>query len=350
MKNAKPGDVITIAAGDYLGVKTGTTQNRAGWFVSMASGTAAAPITLRGASSTAKPVLHGGSNSDAYILHMIGANYWKIENIIWSTGAKGLIFDGCNNMILDGLEVFNVGDEGVHFRDGSSNNLIQNSWIHDTGRGSPGFGEGVYIGSADGTNQADGSPYNQLCHDNRVSNCRFGPNIAAEAVDIKERTKRAIVEHCTFDATGTDNKNSVDSVINVKGNDAIVRYNTIKRAGNPNILWAFKIYSVWSAGDDSGMNNQFTNNDLYLDDDTTAVLYVQQGRTGLVSQNTRYPSGTMWVGTVKDTTPQSVPTTSGATFTWMPVGDAMIRDGTNVDKNYAKDLTMDLNSIRGIES
>jgi hypothetical protein len=42
-------------------------------------------------------------------------------------------FNSINNLITN-VEVYNIGDEGVHFRDGSSYNTLDNSNIHDTGK------------------------------------------------------------------------------------------------------------------------------------------------------------------------------------------------------------------------
>ncbi|SDW02935.1 hypothetical protein SAMN05216215_100112 [Saccharopolyspora shandongensis] len=40
----------------------------------------------------------------------------------------------------------NTRDEGVYFRATSSDNVIQRSFVHDTGTEQPQFGEGVYFG------------------------------------------------------------------------------------------------------------------------------------------------------------------------------------------------------------
>ena len=58
------------------------------------------------------------------------------------------MLDGSVGTVIDGVEVFDIGDEGVHFRSCSSDGVLRNSFIHDTGRNSPQYGEGVYVGSA----------------------------------------------------------------------------------------------------------------------------------------------------------------------------------------------------------
>ncbi|MEV6231410.1 hypothetical protein AB0L88_26505 [Saccharopolyspora shandongensis] len=78
----------------------------------------------------------------------------------------------------------NTRDEGVHFRATSSDNVIQRSFVHDTGTEQPQYGEGVYFGSAesnwdkygDTPGQPDRSDRNQSL-DNRL-----GPAAARQAV------------------------------------------------------------------------------------------------------------------------------------------------------------------------
>jgi len=99
---------------------------------------------------------------------------------------------------------------------GSSNNLVKGCIIRDTGKRSEddkGFGEGVYVGS-------DRSAHNRFdpnCNNNFIENCVFGPNISAEALDIKEGTERTVVRNNTFFASGVSGVNSADSFIDLKG-------------------------------------------------------------------------------------------------------------------------------------
>ncbi|WCF06548.1 right-handed parallel beta-helix repeat-containing protein [Paenibacillus thiaminolyticus] len=114
-----------------------------------------------------------------------------------------------DHTLITDVEVYETGMEAVHFRDGSSYNTIENSRIHDTGTTGPGYGEGVYVGSA------EGASYNQNTHYNTIRNVVFGPNVAAEHVDIKERTIGTLVENCTFYGEGISGANYADSFIDV---------------------------------------------------------------------------------------------------------------------------------------
>ncbi|WP_162060939.1 right-handed parallel beta-helix repeat-containing protein [Undibacterium sp. KW1] len=61
---------------------------------------------------------------------------------------KGIILDTSSNNVLQNLTVHDVDDEGIHFRAFSTDNVLKNSHIYNTGKKQAGFGEGVYIGSA----------------------------------------------------------------------------------------------------------------------------------------------------------------------------------------------------------
>ena len=135
LASARPGDVLTIADGEYL------PDQR---LVASASGTEAAPITLRG---SRQAILRTKNPSGDYGLHITG-DHWRIEGITVAHATKGIVLDGSVGTVIDGVEVYDIGDEGVHFRQCSSDGVLRNSFIHDTGRNSPQYGEGVYVGSA----------------------------------------------------------------------------------------------------------------------------------------------------------------------------------------------------------
>ena len=131
---------------------------------------------------------------------------------------KGIVLDGANHNLLSQLTVEDIDQEGIHFRTFSSNNVLQYSHVHDTGLGSPGYGEGVYIGSANSNwgSLTGGQP--DTSDDNCVAYNTIGPNVAAEGVDIKEGTTGGIVVGNRYDATGISGQNYADSFVDAKGN------------------------------------------------------------------------------------------------------------------------------------
>ena len=126
LKEVKSNDHIELADGEYHGV-----------FVARGTG----PITLSG---SRKAIL----SSNTYGLHLEGCSRWNVKGFTIHNSKKGLVLDKSNNNIIDNIEVHHIDEEGIHFRQGSSDNVLQNSYVHNTGLKAPGFGEGVYIGSA----------------------------------------------------------------------------------------------------------------------------------------------------------------------------------------------------------
>ena len=210
--SVQPGGVIQLADGSYVGN-----------FVATVSGAAAAPITLQGSRNA---ILDGNSLTAGYVLYLNGVSYWRLVGFTVTNGQKGIMTDNANYNVIDGVRVYNIGYEGVHFRTFSTHNTIQNSEITDTGVTSAGYGEGVYLGSAN-SNWAtytgglpDTSDYNQ------VLNNHIGPNVSAEAVDIKEGTTGGQVSGNYFQSAGLSGVNSADSWVDVKGNDYLISGNT----------------------------------------------------------------------------------------------------------------------------
>ena len=204
---ARPGDVIRIADGTYRGN-----------FVAAVSGTADAPITLWGSRAA---ILDGGTIETGYGLHLRG-DHWVLSGFSVRNTRKGIMCDGARHNRLEALEVSRIGEEGVHFRSFSSDNRLERSWIHDVGRLTPRFGEGVYIGSAfsNWPEQSGGKP--DLCDRNRVIANLIGPDVPAECVDAKEGSSDGEVRDNVFLAgSARDARACVD----LKGNRYTVEGN-----------------------------------------------------------------------------------------------------------------------------
>lgn len=204
----KPGQTIELADGTYAGKFTGT-----------AKASLERPIILSG---THRAVLDGGSTKEAgYVLHLKGAEYWRIEGITVTNGQKGVILDNASFNVLDRIIVHTVGDEAVHFRANSSYNVIKGSFIHNTGKRKPGYGEGVYIGSAQSNMKNDKSDYNSVI-DNMI-----GPNVTAEHIDAKEYSSHGLISGNKLNGDGQTSENFTVSSVFIKGNDYIVRGNVV---------------------------------------------------------------------------------------------------------------------------
>ncbi|WP_329429957.1 discoidin domain-containing protein [Streptosporangium sp. NBC_01495] len=227
LAGAQPGQTIRLAAGEYRGA-----------FATQRAGTASAPITLTGPagavlvndgpSGTAPSCPAPGNGWDSgYGLWLYGAPYWKLTGFTVKDSKKGIVLDNSHHVTIDQVYVHHTDDEAVHFRRSSSDGVIQNSRIDNTGLVQAGYGEAVYIGSANS---------NWSCHGNsggvdrsdrvKVLNNVIGPNVAAEHVDIKEGTFDGVIRGNTFNGRGISGQNSADSWIDAKGIGYLIEGNT----------------------------------------------------------------------------------------------------------------------------
>jgi hypothetical protein len=337
---AQPGDVIIIAAGATLTGNRTTSGDPGGQglFYSGQSGTSSSKIVLKSADTQNPATLKGlAVNDGSYGLHITG-DYWEIRDIKVETAQKGIMLDNASYNLISHVEVFNIGDEGVHFRDGGDYNIIEYSYIHDVGKYQPGYGEGVYVGSAYST-----AAYAKDVHYSIIRNNTIGPNVTAEHIDIKEYTIGTIVENNIFNGTGISNKNSADSFIDVKGNDAIIRYNTGYRNNNSNVKHAFEVHAAVNGW---GENNDFHHNTVYMDIDTPYIVNVPTGSAKACS-NFRDPAGSMYSAKVtvyycgENPNPPEAPVSGpNGSLIFSASDDSYVRGGSYATKNYGQDIKM----------
>jgi hypothetical protein len=226
MVTAVPGTVIRLTDGEYR------FPTR---LVASASGTAAKPITLRGSRGA---MIRTGNTFGDYGLSITG-DYWRVEGLTVAHASKGIVLDGSVGTVLDGVEIYDIGEEGVRFRSCSSDSVLRNSFIHDTGVNGAGYGEGAYVGSAEATWSTFGCP-------DAVERVALGDNtertliegnvfadVPAEGVDVKEGTDSGTVRGNTFRRTGNSGQHQGDSAIDVKGDNWLIEDNTVVDSGAP---------------------------------------------------------------------------------------------------------------------
>ncbi|MEV6282929.1 hypothetical protein [Kribbella sp. NPDC051770] len=208
LKDAAPGTSIALADGRY-----------AGKFVTTASGTADRPIWLCGGAGA---VLDGDNVRGGYVLHLDKAQYWRLVGFTVTNGQKGVMADTTTGTVIQGLTVHGIGDEAIHLRANSTDNVVLANTIRDTGKRRDKFGEGVYIGSA----VSNWCTVNDCKPDrsdrNVVKGNKIGPT-TSEAVDVKEGTTGGLLEGNTFDGSALS---GADSWVDVKGNNWLIRGNT----------------------------------------------------------------------------------------------------------------------------
>jgi hypothetical protein len=208
LRDATPGTVIGLADGVYDGT-----------FEASASGTAEAPIWLCGGSNA---VLRGPGPDDGTVLHLDGVRYWRLVGFTVREGQKGVMADGTRDTVLQDLTVTEIGDEAVHLRKNSTDNVVRGLTVSDTGSRRVKFGEGIYVGSAV-SNWCDLTACEPDRSDRNVVVANTISDTAAESVDIKEGTTGGVLADNTFDGAGM--RGEADSWVDVKGNGWLVQGN-----------------------------------------------------------------------------------------------------------------------------
>jgi len=232
LKAAAPGHLIIMAPGTYH-----PTSHSSGFHhveISNKMGTATQPIVLCG---TRDAILDGGSTSGPTPVTIINSKYITVAGFTVQNGLKGISLQHTTSSIVDNVKVTNIGMEGIHIQDASSYNTIQHSWVINTGRRTPGKGEGVYLGSAESIKP------NDHCVGNKVVNNTIGPGVTAEMVDVKENSSFGVVADNMLDGSSLCGCNSATSLINVKGNNYKVRRD---RRCERSYVWILRTATFWS--------------------------------------------------------------------------------------------------------
>ncbi|MGM0444347.1 MAG: T9SS type A sorting domain-containing protein [Fibrobacterota bacterium] len=255
-QNARAGDTILVAPGQYMGDLTrsgdpGNLPNGTGYFWIGADGTQEHPIVVAGSEPKTPPTLTGESIDAGYVFHVTG-DHVVLKNLEITRGDKGVILDNANAVIVEDCEIHNTGSELIHVRDGSSNAIISRNLIHNAGNGGNGsIGEGLYIGTDQARWGADDRPQSEWGdkaisegyggYDWRVTGTKvmynyFAGSISAELMDVKEGTQNTTVEGNMFVGDSIGKKAGAkyydDSFVDQKGVSAVYRNNTFFQGGN----------------------------------------------------------------------------------------------------------------------
>jgi hypothetical protein len=237
LTGASPGASIHLRDGVYQGK-----------FVAGTPGTKDKPIFLCGGPGA---ILQGGGVSGGYGLHLSGASYWRVVGFTVRDAQKGVMADHVQGSVIQGLTVEHIGDEGIHLRNFSTDNLVIGNTVRDTGNRKDQFGEGVYVGSAKSNwgTVSGGKPDNS---DRNVIKGNTITGTRAECVDIKEGTTGGTVTGNTFDGSAFSGS-FADSWIDVKGNGWVIEGNTGRNSKADG-------FQTHEAADGWGTGNVFRNN------------------------------------------------------------------------------------------
>ncbi|WP_371578283.1 right-handed parallel beta-helix repeat-containing protein [Streptomyces sp. NBC_01314] len=232
LAQAQPGDSISLGNGTYVGN-----------FTAEISGTAAKPIFLCGGSGA---VVDGGDTDDGYAFHLDRVSNWRLVGFTVRNAQKGVMADGVVGTVIQGLTVEQIGDEAVHLRNFSSDNMVRDNTIRDTGLRREKYGEGVYIGTA----KSNWCTVSDCKTDTSDRNVVLGNHISdttAESIDIKEGTSDGKVLDNTFDGSKLSGSHNNDSWVDVKGNGWLLQGNTGSHSPEDGFQ-THKLVNGWGTG------------------------------------------------------------------------------------------------------
>ena len=208
LANASAGAIILLADGDYRGS-----------FAIRASGTKDLPITICGSVSA---ILDGGNDANGVVLLLKNARFVHVTGIAIMNGRKGVVLDHSSSSVLRAVSVHSTGQEGVHILRNTMNAVVRDSVVYDTGRTVAKFGEAIYVGTARSNWCTVTRCRPDASNGAQIVRNTLGPQVRAEAIDVKEGTRRGRIANNTFDGTDTTNARSW---VDVKGNQWSVQYN-----------------------------------------------------------------------------------------------------------------------------
>ncbi|HET7012352.1 MAG TPA: hypothetical protein VFI65_00470 [Streptosporangiaceae bacterium] len=248
---AKPGEMISLAPGTYVGE-----------FVATTSGRQRAPITLCGGRDA---ILQGESIRHGYVVYLKDVSWWRLEGFTVAGGQKGVVADHATDDLIYGLYVHDTGDEAIHLRAFSSDDVVSHCAIRHTGLGVQFFGEGIYVGSAN----KNWCRYTS-CKPDRSDDDKIVDNdiadTSAENIDIKEGTTGGLILGNHLDGKGMVAA-AATAWINVKGNDWTIKDNT-GIDSNGDGFAVHQVYPGW------GIGNVFIGNNAQVDGPGVGI-YVQ---------------------------------------------------------------------------
>ncbi|MBT0767707.1 hypothetical protein KIH74_02145 [Kineosporia sp. J2-2] len=274
LDEARAGASIRIEDGLYTGE-----------FSTTADGSAKKPIYLCGGRDA---VLEAGAIKGGYTLHFDGASYWRVDGFTVRNGQKGVMVDAGRRIGLQNLLVEHIGDEAVHLRTGSTQNVVRGLTIRETGLRKPKYGEGVYIGTA----ESNWCEYTDCKPDPSNDNFVVGNTISeftSEAVDIKEGTTGGVLAGNTFDGSGMTEG---DSWVDVKGNGWLI-------SGNTGVDSRADGYKVIEILDGWGWRNLFSANRSTVRGDGYAINVTKRRSDNVVLCNNTARAAGEGVTTVK---------------------------------------------------
>ncbi len=256
LADARPGQVITLAPGVYHGA-----------FVVSVRATARQPLWICGPRDAVidrwAPTTLGTGLTIEDAAHVV------VTGLSLRTMSKAVLVSRSSFVTLSDLAITDIGEEAIHLRANSTDNVVVGNTIRRTGLRTPGYGEGVYIGSDPGSwcsfsaCRPDRSDRNAV-----VDNTLTG--VTAEGIEAKAGTSAGIVQGNTIDGAEMTTARSGGWVV-IKGNRWSVAGNSGTRAPGHGFTATYSKAAGW------GRDNVFLGNDARLDNVRGYGVWVQPG-------------------------------------------------------------------------
>ncbi len=160
-----------------------------------------------------------------------------VEGLSLSNSLWGVKVEASKTIILKNLDVTDIGQEAIHIHRYSSDVVVSDSQISDTGRRGGQFaryGEGIYVGTGSGLNDDDTNNIRILR--NNIS------RTTSEAIDIKQTVYNVLVEGNYVHDINTNTSGAVVVGVGVRSYrnpDVLIR---------GNIFWNISSNSQWLDG------------------------------------------------------------------------------------------------------
>ena len=245
---ARPGDLIQLADGNY---------GDGSEFRLLASGTASERITVCG---TSNAVINAGSITGRDGMKLAGANYATLSGFTITNALFGVWVERSVHVLLQGLTIHGIGQEGIEIVAFSKNAVVSNNRIYDTGRVVAEYGEAIYIGSANAKWAALTGGQPDATDSVLIEGNNIGPDVRAEHIDAKEGTTGGIIRNNTFNGAGM--VESQGSGISGWPNSWVilqgVGYHVENNTGSNALAAGFRVVTHGTVM--TGLNNSFSNN------------------------------------------------------------------------------------------
>ena len=206
---AKAGTVIRLNPGIYAGQQISIS----------ATGTAAKPIWICGPRTA---IIDGGSIGNGHGILVSASSHVIVSGFTVRNFLKGVTVRTSEHVTVSDLAITEIGYEGVHLRENTTDSTLVGTTISATGRLDPFYGEGVYIGSS----SANWCSLTACLPDRSDRNAIVGNTVSgtgSDPIEAKEGTTGGVIARNIIDGTAAMTR--AEAWVKIGGNGWTIREN-----------------------------------------------------------------------------------------------------------------------------